>query len=435
MQTLPEVAPPGSSSRLGHTLKAKKDRQRLSGQPSPWLTSLTSQKRARVQGSNLRASLFTLPFSRGPQPEDSALYSITPPKEHILIFGQGRFQRLVMLCTMLVVFTSIVHALASSDLAPPVEHWCRAPAAYSNLPLETWKNASVPAFHAAGELQSHCFRYEPPFPVQGDPEADNRTLVPCDAGWDYEPGAAERSIVSAWNLVCGRRWMLSLLTAGYMAGGVLGGAGAGILADRIGRRPVLCLLIFVLILTGFATAFAQSMQVFAALRFVLSTATSSTLVTSIVLLYEVNDIDHRALFCALSVSGAGVTSAIYRALVVAFIRNREMAQIAYMVPTSALVVALYLMEESPRWLLATARVRQAEGVMQWAAYVNKVEKGDFKTRLTALRHEIRRQQEQLEHGVASDFDAIISDRGTSRCFSSNRLRIIALLLEKCSALV
>ncbi|XP_077534333.1 solute carrier family 22 member 4-like [Haemaphysalis longicornis] len=312
---------------------------------------------------------------------------------------------------MLVVFTSIVHALASSDLAPPVEHWCRAPAAYSNLPLETWKNASVPAFHAAGERQSHgCFRYEPPFPVQGDPEADNRTLVPCDAGWDYEPGAAERSIVSAWNLVCGRRWMLSLLTAGYMAGGVLGGAGAGILADRIGRRPVLCVLIFVLILTGFATAFAQSMQVFAALRFVLSTAASSTLVTSIVLLYEVNDIDHRALFCALSVSGAGVTSAIYRALVVAFIRNREMAQIAYMVPTSALVVALYLMEESPRWLLATARVRQAEGVMQWAAYVNKVEKGDFKTRLTALRHEIRRRQEQLEHGVPSDFDAILSDR-------------------------
>ncbi|KAH9376717.1 hypothetical protein HPB48_013306 [Haemaphysalis longicornis] len=73
--------------------------------------------------------------------------------------------------------------------------------------------------------------------------------------------------------------------------------------------------------------------------------------------------------------------------------------------------------------------------MQWAAYVNKVEKGDFKTRLTALRHEIRRQQEQLEHGVPSDFDAILSDRGTSRCFSSNGLRIIALLLEKCSALV
>ncbi|XP_077534291.1 solute carrier family 22 member 6-like [Haemaphysalis longicornis] len=210
-----------------------------------------------------------------------------------------------MLCTLLAAFTCIVHSLASSDLALPVEHWCRAPAAYSNLPLETWKNASVPAFDATGEHRSHCFRYEPPLPGPDEPETGNRALVACDAGWDYEPGAGERSIVSAWDLVCERRWILSLLMAGYMAGGVLGGAGAGILADRIGRRPVHCILIFLLILAGFATAFAHSIPVFAALRFVLSMAASSTTVTSIVLLVEVTDADHSALFCALSVSGAG----------------------------------------------------------------------------------------------------------------------------------
>ncbi|KAH9378280.1 hypothetical protein HPB48_019534 [Haemaphysalis longicornis] len=204
-----------------------------------------------------------------------------------------------------------------------------------------------------------------------------------------------------------------------MAGGVLGGAGAGVLADRVGRRPVLCIMIFLLILAGIGTAFAHSILAFAVLRFVLSTAASSTIVTSTLLLFEVTDIDHRALFCALSVSAAGVASAIYRELVMAFIRDWQMAQIVYMVPASALVLAVYLMEESPCWLLATARVSQGERVLLWAARVNNVDQDAFKARLAALRQQIKRQQQQLEHGRGRSFDAILSDQGASRSFSGN----------------
>ncbi|XP_077557236.1 solute carrier family 22 member 7-like [Haemaphysalis longicornis] len=334
---------------------------------------------------------------------------------------------------MLAVFTSRVHALANSDLARPVDHWCRAPAAFAHLPLETWKNASIPAEDGTDDRRSHCFRHDPPFPVPEDPGADNRTVVPCDAGWDYEPSAGERSIVGAWDLVCGRRRILSLLSAVYMAGGVFGGAGAGVLADRIGRRPVLCIMIFLLILAGIGTAFAHSILVFAGLRFVLSTASSSTIVTSTLLLFEVTDIDHRALFCALSISGAGIASAIYRELVMAFIRDWQMAQIAYMVPASALVLAVYLMEESPCWLLATARVSQGERVLLRAARVNKVDQDAFKARLAALRDEIKRQQQQLEHGRGGSFDAILSSKDvhTSDLLTNQSLRNRSTVIFGC----
>ncbi|XP_077557244.1 solute carrier family 22 member 7-like [Haemaphysalis longicornis] len=334
---------------------------------------------------------------------------------------------------MLAVFTSIVHGLASSDLALPVDHWCRAPAAYADLPLETWKNASVPAVDGTDDGRSHCFRHDPPFPVPEDLGADNRTMVPCDAGWDYEPGAGKRSIVSAWDLVCGRSRILSLLTAVYMAGGVLGGACAGVLADRIGRWPVLCIMIFLLILAGIGTAFAHSILVFAGLRFVLSMAASSTIVTSTLLLFEVTDVDHRALYCALSISGAGVASAIYRALVTTFIHDWHMAQIAYMVPTSSLVMAVYLMEESPCWLLATARVRQGERVLLWAARVNKVDQDVFKTRLAALRDEMKRQQQQLEHGRGGTLDAILSDQDVhvSDLVANESLRYRSIIIFGC----
>ncbi|KAH9378145.1 hypothetical protein HPB48_004274 [Haemaphysalis longicornis] len=394
----------------------------LSNMPASSTMSPTSPEGVQAQDPHLPVSSImspTSPLTPGVPPKSSTLAGKTSPLEHILIFGQGRFQRLVLLCTMLAVFTSRVHALASSDFARPVDHWCRPPAAYAHLPLETWKNATIHAADGTDDRRSHCFRHEPPLPVPEDLEADNRTVVPCDAGWDYEPSARERSIVAAWDLVCGRRRILSLLSAVYMAGGVLGGAGAGVLADHIGRRPVLCIMIFLLILAGIGTAFAHSILAFAVLRFVLSTAASSTIVTSTLLLFEVTDIDHRALFCALSVSAAGVASAIYRELVMAFIRDWQMAQIVYMVPASALVLAVYLMEESPCWLLATARVSQGERVLLWAARVNNVDQDAFKARLAALRDQIKRQQQQLEHGRGRSFDAILSDQGASRSFSGN----------------
>ncbi|XP_077557239.1 solute carrier family 22 member 7-like [Haemaphysalis longicornis] len=395
-----------------------------------------SPEGVQAQDPNMPASSIMSPMSPlspGAPPQASTLAGMTSPLEHILIFGQGRFQRLVLLCTMLAVFTSRVHGLASSDFALPVDHWCRAPAAYADLPLETWKNASVPAVDGTDDRHSHCFRHDPPFPVPENLGADNRTVVPCDAGWDYEPGAGERSIVSAWDLVCGRRWILSMLSAVYNAGGVLGGAGAGILADRVGRRPVLCILIFLLILAGVGTAFAHSILVFAGLRFVVSMAASSTIVTSTVLLFEVTDVDHRALFCALSISGAGVATAIYRELVMTFIHDWHMVQIAYMVPTSALVLAVYLMEESPCWLLATARVHQGERVLLWAARVNKVDQDAFKTRLAALREEMKRQQQQLEHGRRGSFDAILSDQDVriSDLVANETLRNRSIIIFSC----
>ncbi|XP_077557248.1 solute carrier family 22 member 7-like [Haemaphysalis longicornis] len=334
---------------------------------------------------------------------------------------------------MLAVFTSRVHELASSDFARPVDHWCRAPAAYADLPLETWKNASIPPADGTDDRHSHCFRLDPPFPVPEDLGADNRTVVPCDAGWEYEKSAGERSIVGAWDLVCGRRRILSLLSAVYMAGGVLGGAGAGVLADRVGRRPVLCIMIVLLILAGIGTAFAHRILAFAVLRFVLSTAASSTIVTSSLLLFEVNDTDHRALFCALSITVAGVASAIYRELVMDFISHWQMAQIAYMVPASALVLSVYLKEESPCWLLATARVSQAEGVLLWAARVNKVDQVAFKARLAELRDEIKKQQQQLEHGRGGSFDTILStqDVHVSDLLTNKSLRNRSIVIFGC----
>ncbi|XP_072145617.1 beta-alanine transporter-like [Dermacentor andersoni] len=220
------------------------------------------------------------------------------------------------------------------------------PAEYAFVPEDTWRNLSIPVERdGASTSRSQCHRYEPPFehPAGNDDitPPENRSVVPCDAGWHYENGARsgkrlhsgafglerDNSIVVEWDLVCDRGWIVSALTAAYMAGGVVGAPVAGIAADRIGRRPVLCIWFLLLISSGTMLVFAHNLPVFAALRFLLSAGASGVLVASHVLLFEVTDTEHRVSYCAIAVAGATFAAAMYAELVYVYIRNWHAAQV------------------------------------------------------------------------------------------------------------
>ncbi|XP_037576622.2 beta-alanine transporter-like [Dermacentor silvarum] len=429
-------------------------RSPLDGQPETPKVSVGEEEAAK-RPSLLPTSTFLSPLSAGLQEAGqttttavavtttattaAASTTVGPssPLDHVLIIGHGRFQRIVLACTTLAFFTAIVHALASTNLAKPVDHWCSPPAEYAFVSEDAWRNVSIPV-HRDGSVtrRSQCHRYEPPFEhPAGNPDVvappENRSVVPCDAGWHYETGASsdnrshhgafgfkhDHSIVVEWDLVCDRGWIVSALTAAYMAGGVVGAPVAGIAADRIGRRPVLCIWLLLLLCSGTMLVFARNVAVFAALRFLLSAGASGVLVASHVLLFEVTDTEHRAPYCACAVAGATIAATVYTEIVYVYVRNWHAAQVAYIVPTCGLIVTVYLMEESPCWLLAVSEMRYAESVLVWAAGVNKIEPRLFKRRLSLLRVELNKQHEQLVMQQEPE-GAIVSDHGDSIGFPS-----------------
>ncbi|XP_075556657.1 solute carrier family 22 member 7-like [Dermacentor variabilis] len=329
----------------------------------------------------------------GTVPSTAPTSVLSSPLDHILIFGHGRFQKHVLLCTMLAFFTAIIHVRAPASLARPVDHWCRPPADYTYMATDVWKNVSVP-LEADGKTRSPCLRYEPPFPLSGD--NGNRTTVPCDAGWDYDidADAGAVSIVVQWNLVCGRQWILRVLSTVYSLGGAMGAPLAGVAADTIGRRPVLCIWLLLLVFAGVSLAFARTILLFAILRAVLSAAVTGVLVTSLVVLFEVTDTQHRALFCSLAMVVGQFTATLYGEIVYNLEPSWRACQVAFMVPTSTLVLAVYLMDESPCWLLAVSNMRRAEQVLSWAACVNRADPDVFKERLSELKSDIKKQQDQ-----------------------------------------
>ncbi|KAH7951616.1 hypothetical protein HPB52_010919 [Rhipicephalus sanguineus] len=330
--------------------------------------------------------------------------------------------------------TTITHGTATAGLARPIDHWCRLPHEYADIPSATWKNTSIP-LEADGKTRSECLRYEPLHSVSDGHDIENRTVIPCDAGWEYDKadktGIGAYSIVSEWDLVCERRWILTLLMASYVFGGILGAATAGVTADNIGRRPVLRIWLFFLVVSGIALIFSKTLMMFAILRAVLAAAVSSVLVTSIVILFEVTSTPHRALFMSLAVAGASLIAAFYGELVYYLAPAWQIEQLAYMAPTSVLIMAVYLMDESPCWLLAVSNMRRADSVLAWAAQVNKVQPDVFKNRLVELKMELKRQQEQPEPGA---LDILSQEHGirVTDVLRSGTLRYRSAILFGCS---
>ncbi|KAK8788145.1 hypothetical protein V5799_022079 [Amblyomma americanum] len=375
------------------------------------------------------------------------------PMDHILIFGHGVFQRLILLCTLLSVFCTILHAEASSNLARPVDHWCRPPAAYANLPPETWKNASIPV-----ELDgsySGCFRYEPPFvPQSTNSSRDSRETVPCDAGWDYareiheisallekyqaassgKPAASRCtqastrvSIVGEWNLVCDRRWLMSVLTACYMAGSLLIMPFVGTAADRLGRRPVLGFSLSILIVSGILLAFSSTLFMFASLRFFISASAGSLVVISIVQLFEVTDSSRRVLYCSIAVTGGFSAAHVYGELVYDWVYDWSLIQLFCMVPTGLLIGAVYFVEESPCWLLATFRIKRAAEVVMSAARMNGADMLLVGKRLEVIRQEARKARAEATMTTGEG----MLEASPAELFTNRALRNETLVIYGC----
>ncbi|XP_065298290.1 solute carrier family 22 member 7-like [Dermacentor albipictus] len=326
----------------------------------------------------------------------SHVTSSVTPLDHVLVFGHGKFQWVILFCTQLAVFCNAVHASAMVSRAKPVDHWCRQPAGYGNLPPEVWKNSSIPVQEDGSH--SRCFRYEPPF-APYDAGDNLSSTFPCDAGWAYA-ASIHTSIIAEWDLVCHRRWILLAMAASYMGSTVVVMPVAGVAADRVGRVPVLAVPLFVLIVAGTTLTFATTLLVFTILRVLVSVSVGSLLIAALVLLLEVTDSSHRVLYCSIAITGGVSTANAYGEIVYDLTDGWVLVQMVNMLPSALLIGAVYIVEESPNWLLATHRFRLLCKMAMSAEQTNGANLEHAAKRLEGFRKEDRRSRsESLSEGL------------------------------------
>uniref|UniRef100_A0A8C9QWM6 Solute carrier family 22 member 13a n=1 Tax=Scleropages formosus TaxID=113540 RepID=A0A8C9QWM6_SCLFO len=196
----------------------------------------------------------------------------------------------------------------------------------------------------------------------------------CINGWVYDTSLFQSSIVSEFDLVCDKAFLLGVGQTVYMAGILCGTITFGALADIFGRKratqmPLLLLTVFVT-----ATAFAPNLYLYMVFQFVLlflSILTKYILTgnfmdairTSFSSAAEWLGVTKRSLASCFSQVMGGVGQCVMAGIAY-FIRRWRIAQLA-------LASSMLWIPESARWLLGHGRTEEANKLILMAASVNK----------------------------------------------------------------
>ncbi|KAK8773142.1 hypothetical protein V5799_012325 [Amblyomma americanum] len=304
------------------------------------------------------------------------------------VFGHGNFQRWLSVLAMASMCAMHCHTLVFRLISGDVDHWCKQPRG-EWMSAASWRNAAIP-IDPDGRF-SRCTVYKHP----GDPN-DTR-VVGCDE-WDYDPERERTTIVSRWDLVCGRQPLLALAQAVYIAGSIFFMSFVGLLADRFGRLPVLLSAVVALQLATLGGCFAAAYHVYVLSRFLNSGCAATVAVLSSTLLFEASTHGHRSLHLCASMT-AGLLIAEGWFAIARLLRQVDwiVLQSLMLSPTVITLYAFNAALESPRWYIANKDMASAEMVMLTAAKENRFPLATTMCMLERLKDEAAR----IEHRLSS----------------------------------
>ncbi|KAH7947782.1 solute carrier family 22 member 7 [Rhipicephalus sanguineus] len=298
--------------------------------------------------------------------------------------GHGLYQqRLFFLSSAFSLYVHcsiLVFYLISSD----VDHWCRPPADWPTSVAE-WRNSAIP-LEADGK-PSRCTVYKYP----GDP--NDTDVTACDH-WDYDPKNKRRTIVSTWNLVCKRRFLMAVIQLVQLAGFILLPSIAGYMMDRVGRRPLLLLSTAALIVGTCGGCFANTFALYVTIRFLNTGCAGTGALAAFVLAFETTRNEYRTSYGVTVTLLALMVTELWFNVISEFNIEWFLLQAIFLSPTAFAFLTFWFADESPRWLIFARDMASAEAVMLAAAKMNNVPLPITSCLLNAIKAEVIKAEER-----------------------------------------
>ena len=189
--------------------------------------------------------------------------------------------------------------------------------------------------------------------------------------WIYDKEEYVTTMVTEWDLVCDKDWLVATSQSVYFAGFFAVFIG-GILADRIGRKLVILGSLMLILACRLLISLSPNIFVFMLGRFLLSNATVSLYTTLCIFAIENVGPSKRTL-AGLSVYFFWTVGYVILAGIAYFVQNWRIRNLIYLVFTVPYLLHFCFLPESARWLKTKGRTQEALDVVKLMARVNKKE--------------------------------------------------------------
>ena len=188
----------------------------------------------------------------------------------------------------------------------------------------------------------------------------------------FDHSIVTSSIVQDYDFTCDRNYLRQLYGVLYMVGMGIGSYIMGAISDKFGRMKALMLGVLLVSGSGILGAFMPDQHSYGILRFLTGIGGNAFFMVTFVICVEYVGPKYTML-SGLIIEIPFALGELVLGLEAYFIRDWVTLQLVAHIPVLLLFGLWFLIPESPRWLLATGRLDEAEKIVRKGAKINNKE--------------------------------------------------------------
>ncbi|KOC64247.1 Organic cation transporter protein [Habropoda laboriosa] len=322
----------------------------------------------------------------------------------------SNFLWIIFIFTLTPTIFNGMHSMSYIFIAEVPTHWC----SIESLTAANWTDEQIRNISSSSPCTMYNYDYENFAHIGFEEALEYKIAHPLPESIDCQVRSFANDIggtsyVQDWDLVCDKSAARSSTHMALSLGKLLGSAFFGIFADKYGRKMSYIIGIILLITSGPAGAIVPWYWAFMLSRIINGVSHAAIQYSSFTTLTEVAGEKHRQ-WMGIAYNTGYATGIVIVPGIAYFFHEWRHIQLAISLPALLLLIHLWFMPESPRWLIAHNRREEAKDLIDKACKRSSTVTVTTSLTLAIQRHELKDSDDLILTPKTSDSTNSDKDR-------------------------